>query len=246
MNDNNGELEELFQRTSYESVRSRNTKAFRFLEALLQRLVLDSGFIGNLYERFFRAVSGNGKARVSFVQLLLTSRSPMRILRGVISINVASVYRMIFRRRSPHIGKKVFKLFPSCTDGDATAAVVLKSFVKRIVAAVLHGLPCNVLLAGIAPSCFSVRGQQLFQILAFMRAATNCSSKVQIGCSGNTCCAAITKTVPHALTHAGVEPYSGWGFNQKPAKPFSYQVNNDHKQLRISGFALYQTALASS
>lgn len=75
---------------------------------------------------------------------LLGSRGPSAIFLAVIPVVINSVKRAIFWPSS-HIGKKVFKSFPSLAVCDSSSSIILPLRSVRVVTTALHGSPYSVL-----------------------------------------------------------------------------------------------------
>lgn len=74
------------------------------------------------------------------IALLLATRGPSAIVRGVVAIVILAVKRQSKRPRA-HVGKEIMKYFPSFAHGDSATAVVLPLFRGVVKATLSHVLP---------------------------------------------------------------------------------------------------------
>ena len=95
-------------------------------------------------------------ASLSLIGSLLFSGSPAAILRRVIPVVVDAVKRQMFCWPSAHVCQEVFEGMPATADANAAASVVLEEFMVRILTALHHVDPCDVL------GCLSARGVAVF------------------------------------------------------------------------------------
>jgi len=91
------------------------------------------------------AVEGNPSS-VSFVSILFIPSFPRAVARLVRAVIVSSFQGVLRGRTGPHVCQEVDeRLAPASADGDPPAAVVLVANGLRVVASLLHHLPCFVL-----------------------------------------------------------------------------------------------------